>query len=195
MIGMITALSSLPVLPIYFEQSREQSAKEVQRALEERACGPKEVKHSVRTDKKQHPTPEASPDKALVYVVRPPAYTTNELEVPISSRITVGVPVKEEDTAGSGVQTKLGLDGRWVGVNGHRGYFYLEVEPGEHYFCSQAQNRSVLSLVLESGKTYYLKQEVQPGFPKARNKLSVIKEADGQAALAECHLSLTSEKK
>jgi hypothetical protein len=90
----------------------------------------------VETDKTQHPTPEPPPDKALIYVLRP-------------------------TMMGNKLQTKLSVDQRWVGVNRGNNYFFFTFDPGEHYFCSTAENRSVLALKVEAGKTYYLQQHVR----------------------------------
>jgi len=152
-------------------QAEEQEAPPTvaEKEIEQKACGPKDVKHSVETDKTQHPTPEPPPDKALIYVVRP-------------------------TMMGNKVQTKLSVDQRWVGINRGNNYFSFTLDPGEHYFCSTAENRSVLALKVEAGKTYYLQQHVHMGFMKAGNKLSVITEEEGKKALAKTHPSIMQEK-
>ena len=140
-----------------------------QQELEQKACGPKDVKSATRTDKKSHPTPEAPKDMALVYVVRP-------------------------TRMGNKVQTRLGVDGRWVGVNRGNNYFYITLPPGEHHFCSMAENRNVIAMTLEAGKTYYVQQKVSMGFMKARTKLEVLDEVEGAKALAKTHLSISEDK-
>ena len=51
----------------------------------------------------------------------------------------------------------------WVAVvcvNRVNNYFYFTLEPGPHYFCSQeSDTQSLLSLVVEAGKTYYLNRK------------------------------------
>jgi hypothetical protein len=158
--------------------------------IEAKACGPREHKFSVHTDKNQHPTPEPPSDKALVYVIRP-------------------------SMIGSKIQTKLGVDGQWVGANRGNNYFFLTLEPGEHYFCSQRErnrwqptpwwadlkgvasidpDRSAVPLKVEPGKTYYLQQKMGGGVIRARTSLAVLDEAEGKKGLAKCHLSLWEEK-
>jgi uncharacterized protein DUF2846 len=95
---------------------------------------------------------------------------------------------------GNKIQTKLGVDGHWVGVNRGDNYFYFTLEPGTHYFCSQAENRSVLALTVEAGKTYYLQQKITMGFMKARNHLVVVDEAKGKEDVAKTHPSSFEEK-
>ena len=138
--------------------------------FEKKACGDKEVDFKVETDKKQHPTPAAPADKAMVYVIRPTGM-------------------------GGKIQTKLAVDGKWIGGNRGNNYFFFTLDPGEHYCCSQAENRSLLLLKVEAGKTYYLQQKIKMGMWKARNKLVLLDEAEGKEDLAKCHLAVSTEKK
>lgn len=150
-------------------QQQAEPETESDRALEEKACGPSDLQHSQRADKSQHPTPAPPPDKALVYVVRP-------------------------TKAGSAVQTKLSVDREWKGVNRGNTYFFFTLDPGRHHFCSQAENRSVLSLTVEAGKTYYIQQKMRMGVWKARNKLEVLDEGEGTKGLRKCQLSIFEVK-
>ena len=143
--------------------------KSKKKELELKACGESEVNFSAKTDKKQHPRAEPQADKAIVYVIRP-------------------------TSMGNKVQSKLALDGKWLGSNRGNNYFYFTADPGDHYFCSKAENRSVLQVNLEAGKTYYLQQKIQMGFMKARNKLVLLTEEEGTKGLEKCHLSIAEEK-
>lgn len=129
-----------------------------------KACGTDSVNYIARTDKTQHPTPDAPPDKALVYVIR-------------STMI------------GFKIHSKLAVDGKWMGVNRGDTYFFFTLEPGEHYFCSESENQSYLALAVEPGKTYYLQQQVKPGIWKARTELVVMNEKEAKAKLAKVDLS------
>lgn len=152
------------------EEPQTEADKATQEAMEKKACESLDTHYKTDTDKTQHPTPDAPADKALIYVVRP----------------TMG---------GNKVQTKLAADGQFKGINRGNNYFFFTLEPGQHYFCSQAENKSTLSLKVEAGKTYYLQQKIKMGFMKARNKLVVISEAEGKEALGKCHPSTWEEKK
>jgi uncharacterized protein DUF2846 len=152
------------------DEPKTESEKAKKKELEQKACGLKEVDYKARTDKKQHPAPDPPSDKAAVYVIRP-------------------------TMMGNKVQSKLAVDGEWKGVNRGDNYFYFNLDPGEHYFCSKAENSSVLSLKVEAGKTYYLQQKIQMGFMKARNKLVALNDEEGKKGLAKCHLSIAEEKK
>ena len=175
MLFVVLALMLPPGLHAWQAQQAEKAEPETEAdqakegEIEAKACGPSEHKFSVRTDKNQHPTPEPPSDKALVYVIRP-------------------------TMMGNKIQTKLGVDGQWVGANRGNNYFFLTLEPGEHNFCSQAENRSAVALRVEPGKTYYLQQKIRMGFMKARTSLAVLDEAEGKKGLAKCHLSLWEEK-
>ena len=139
------------------------------KALIAKACGSVEVNYNHNTNKKEHPAPEPTPGQALVYIVRPTTY-------------------------GAGIQTKVAVDGVWKGVNRGKNYFFFTLEPGEHYFCSKSENRSVTALKLEAGKTYYIQQKIRMGFNKARNRLEVIDEREGRKALQDSRLSTWTEK-
>ncbi|HEY1206897.1 MAG: DUF2846 domain-containing protein [Bryobacteraceae bacterium] len=159
------AVACLTAMPL-FCQSGPDTEPSTARDRELKACGPKEneVKYVADTDKNQHPTGQQAADKALVYILRP-------------------------TMMGNKVQTKLAVDGEWKGVNRGNNYFFFTLPPGLHYFCSQAENRSVLVLTVEAGKTYYLEQSIHMGVMKARNDLGVIGDSDGQKALDKAHPS------
>ncbi len=112
---------------------------EERKEYEAKGCGPKDAKHSASTDKKSHPLPTPPADKALVYVVRP-------------------------TMLGAKIQSKLAVDGKWVGINRGNNYFFVSLDPGDHYFCSTAENRSVLKLTVEPGKTVLPATEDPDGF-------------------------------
>ncbi|MFZ0773930.1 MAG: DUF2846 domain-containing protein [Candidatus Sulfotelmatobacter sp.] len=162
-IATVVVLSfALPAIADDKEGSEEQVSKE----LELKACGPKEkeVNYKADTDKSQHPTPEQPADKALIYVIRPAMM-------------------------GNKIQSKLAVDGEWKGTNRGNNCFSFTLDPGEHYFCSAAENHSVLKLDVTAGKTYYLQQHVRMGMMKASNKLDVMSEEEGKAKVAEAHPS------
>ena len=144
--------------------------KEKKQELRAKACGAEYVKYKASTDKKQHPTPEAPADKALIYVMR----TT---------------------ILGFAIHSKLAVDGKWVGVNRGKTYFFFTLDPGEHYFCSEAENQDYLALTVEAGKTYYLKQRVEPGVWKARTDLAIIDEEKAKKELPDINLSVFELKK
>ncbi|HKW89558.1 MAG TPA: DUF2846 domain-containing protein [Candidatus Acidoferrales bacterium] len=129
------------------------------------------VHHSSKTVKDKDPI-ELSPlpaDKAMVYVVRPTHY-------------------------GGAIQTKLSMDGNWMGVNMANSYFVFLADPGEHKFCSQSENGSRVTLTLERGKTYFLQQHIRMGFFKAQNELTQLDDNAGPEALKKCKRAIFWEK-
>ncbi len=165
----VTVASAAPVSQGTADQGNPRDAKETKDQVQDLACGPADAHHSQRTDKEAQTLPVLPPDIALIYVIRPTHY-------------------------GGTIQSKLAVDKKWVGVNRENNYFYFVLDPGPHYFCSQAENRSLLSLVVEAGKTYYLQQKITMGMMKARNDLEVLSEEEGKKGLAKCKRSIFEEK-
>ena len=163
-IAILTLVCAM-VIPAFCQKEQE-GEPDSQPARELKACGPKEkeVKYSADTDKSQHPTGTPAADTALIYVIRSTMF-------------------------GNKNQTKLAVDGEWKGVNRGNNYFFFTLKAGEHYFCSQSENRSILVLTVEAGKTYYLAQTIHMGMWKARNDVVVIGDDDGQKELAKAHPS------
>ena len=145
------------------------SEKEKKEELRVKACGTESVNFKASTDKDQHPTPDAPADKALVYVMR-------------------------KTMLGHRIHSKLAVNGKWMGVNRGKTYFYFTLDPGEHFFCSESENQDYLALTVEAGKTYYLKQRVEMGMWKARTDLAVVDEAKGKKELADLNLSVFTLK-
>jgi len=143
------------------------TSKETQKRLQQLACGPEEQHYKVRTEQGPQTLPVQPADKALIYVVRP-------------------------THLGMAEQSKLAIDQKWVGANRANNYFYVTLDPGPHYFCSEmGEIHSLLSLVVDAGKTYYLQQKISV----AGNDLELLEEARGREDVAKCKLSVAEEKK
>jgi hypothetical protein len=157
--------------PELVDEGEPASAEEPETAtdISRRACPARDIGFRARTDKSTHPTPEPAAGKALVYILRPAII-------------------------GSKIQTRLAVDGEWVGTNRGRNYFFLNLDPGTHYLCSKSENRSVLAVRLEAGKTYFVEQKVSMGIMKARNKLVLLSDSDGREKLAVCHPTVFEQK-
>lgn len=102
-----------------------------------------------------------NPDKARIYVVRP-------------------------DGLGFAVSMNVNDGPLLVGETGPRGYLCWERDPGQVEVAGKAENTSRLTLTVEKGLAYYIKQQVKMGFFIARNKLLLLREVDGKAALERC---------
>jgi hypothetical protein len=150
------------------EEGKQRSEDETRKRLEQLACGPSGVHFSHHSEKGPQALPEQPPDKGLIYVLR-----TKGLE-------------------GATVQAKLAMDGKWLGVNGMANYFYVEVDPGPHYFCVKAgfDKPGLLSLVIEKGKMYYLRQNLTVG----GTDLDLLDEKRGKQYVAKYYRSSFEEK-
>ena len=135
----------------------------------QRGCGPADIKHGVRISAVGR-VEQATADKALVHVVRPAA-------------------------SGGFIQTKLAVDGKWMGVNLGGTYFTVSLEPGEHLLCSEAGNRALMDISVEAGRTYYVEQHPVKNFVgKMKNSLRLLDDKEGVRALIACRQSETFEK-
>jgi uncharacterized protein DUF2846 len=134
-----------------------------------RGCGPPDIKHGVRINAIGR-VRQMTADKALIHVVRPEAF-------------------------GSLIQTKLAVDGRWMGVNLGGTYFTVSLEPGEHLLCSEAGNRALMDISVEAGRTYYVEQHPVKNFVgKMKNSLRLLDDKEGVRALIACRQSEAFEK-
>jgi hypothetical protein len=101
------------------------------------ACGDDSIKFDVSTQKNQ-PAPE------------PP---------PAGSAQIIFVEEQNERASFHLVTVRYGVDGNWVGANYGDSYFVLNVTPGVHHLCVNAQGNKkavgVTSFTAEAGKVYY----------------------------------------
>ena len=123
----------------------------------------------VRFDKDQS-MGETAADKALIYVVR---------------------PAKK----GYAVKSFFFCDEDLFGINKGRSYFFAQVDPGKHIFWSKSENVDALEVEVEAGETYYFQQLVKMGAMKARTKLVLLTQTEGNELLGKCenHGTLTAE--
>lgn len=85
----------------------------------------------------------------------------------------------------------LAMDGKWVGVNRPANYFYFEADPGPHYFCMDPGAHGLLSLVIEKGKTYYLRENP---IPMGDIELNLLDEEKGKNQVAKFQRSIFEQK-
>jgi hypothetical protein len=100
-------------------------------------------------------------DKARIYVVRP-------------------------TTMGCGVPMKVSDGGQLIGQTGPKSYLCWERNPGAVEITSKAENKAKLPLNAEPGKAYYIQQHVRMGILYARNKLTLLNEAEGKEMVSKC---------
>jgi hypothetical protein len=136
-------------------------------------CGP-DVKHTTRrVEGKSTLETSVPPDTAIVYVIAP----TSE--------------------SGPHYQVKTSVDRKWIGINQNHTYFVAAIEPGKHDFCAKYRNDlGHLSLTLEAGKTYFIRQDLGIGVSwRALPALQEVSQEDAIAMLKKCKLMEFAEKK
>jgi hypothetical protein len=138
------------------------------RPPEEAGCGASNsLNFKVRTNYKEHPLGMIGPGKALIYVFQE------------SFRIQGHVPLNGGGMVNSGsydLTVRYGLDGGWIGGNrGDSGYFFSNVDAGNHQLCGEQQRHqarllfgtlpppavSLVSFSAEAGKVYYFLTEAE----------------------------------
>jgi hypothetical protein len=62
----------------------------------------------------------------------------------------------------------------------------VDVAPGKHVLWSKSENVDALEMTFEAGKTYYIHQQVQMGWGRARTKIEPLSDAEGADKLAKC---------
>jgi hypothetical protein len=176
-IAFLTFLCASPVL----------AQDTAQAALSAAGCGANDVQFDVKTDKKQHPTAQPDAGKALVYVIGDSWFD--------NVAIHIGTP-----------PTRFGLDGKWVGANGYKSYFFFQVEPGDHRLCTNIQSSSqrkvqsftaAASFTAEAGKFYYFRTKSPDRSDSGEGglKLVPVDPAEAQVLLAATAFSTFHLKK
>ena len=96
--------------------------------------------------------------------------------------------VYRNETMGAAIKMAVSLDGRNAGQTGPKTYFMWTVSPGQHEIASLTENTSKLTVNTDSGKAYYVWQEVKMGAWSAGSKLQRVDDAKGRAGVEECKL-------
>src|SRR5580658_6238055 len=112
----------------------------------ETGCGPDKIAFEVKIDKKQHPTGQAEPGMALVYIF------DDEKRDPHLAYL-------------SDVTVKIGVDGAWMGATRYQSYFFFPVSAGDHRLCAGWQSklqrnekiRTAATFSADAGKTQYFR--------------------------------------
>lgn len=139
-------------------------------------CGPQKTQYDVTLEVPDKGVIAPSPGKARIYV----------LEI-------VGT--------NTGVTTRVGVDGNWVGANTGKGYISFEVDPGDHNLCADWQSMlkarqedgGAMVIRAEAGRTYYFVVGV---LVQALDfNLTEVDEAEGQWLLSIAQKSVWTQKK
>jgi len=96
--------------------------------------------------------------------------------------------VYRNETFGAAIKLPVALDGRLVGDTASKTYFLFVVPPGEHKLITKAENDSILPLMVEAGRNYFVWQEIKMGLWAARANLQLVDELTGRKGVEECKL-------
>lgn len=102
-----------------------------------------------------------------------------------------GIYIYRNELLGAAIKMDVAIDGVTIGRTGANTYLYKEVTPGRHLISSAAENTSSLNVDVQAGALYYVWQEVKMGFLSARNKLHLVGEEEGKAAVLETNMAET----
>lgn len=100
-----------------------------------------------------------SPDKALVYVVRPSG---------VGGLVRFNVFLDDQESTSEMGHTRSSQ------------YIHFNVSPGTHKIYSKAENWAETQIVAKSGDVVFIQQEPSMGLIMARNSLSVLDELQGK---------------
>jgi hypothetical protein len=141
------------------------------------------VAFEVATEKKVHTEGKAEAGKAVVYVFEEERRDPNQ-------RL-------------GNVTIRIGLDGKWVGADHGKSYFFFPVDPGEHALCANWQSSfrmysklaSAASVMAEAGRVYYFRASVEErtDYPPGV-KIEAVDPAEGKLLVAGSALSSSHPK-
>ena len=89
---------------------------------------------------------------------------------------------------GAGVPVVLFLDGKKIGDIPIKTYYRFEVAPGRHIIRSESDDNSILEVIAEKGKIYFVRQKVTMGFTRDHVELDLVSEERGAVEIGECKL-------
>ena len=137
-------------------------------------CGPSTEMFDVKTTDLKHSVAQPEQGKALVY------FFVDFINAPTM---------------------RVGVDGKWVGANDGKSYFFFQVAPGEHSVCTEWQSGTfkksservgeAMHLTAEAGKTYYLRLN----FGYQRMHLELSDEAEGNFLIGSSLYATSQPKK
>jgi hypothetical protein len=97
--------------------------------------------------------------------------------------------VYRNESFGAAAKMGLILDGAYLGDTAAMTFHWVTIAPGKHTLVGKAENDAVLEFVAEPGRNVFVWQEVKMGMWSPRNRLELVDEARGKAAVAECSLA------
>lgn len=87
---------------------------------------------------------------------------------------------------GAAVQPEVKLNGEVVGKATPKGFFYVDVEPGDYQISTSTEVERHLSLDMEQGETSYVRLNISIGFFVGHVYPELVDSATGEAEIAQC---------
>ena len=100
--------------------------------------------------------------------------------------------IYRNESFGSAIPMTVAINGKTLGQTAAKTYFYLTLPPGQYNVESHAENLINLLLTMESGKNYFVWQEVKMGMNIARCFLQQVDDTTGRAGVMESSMIATS---
>lgn len=179
----LAAISALAAMPA-FAQTTPSTTQSTLPQAGAPGCGANNVTFTVKTDKKQHPFPQAPDGKAIVY------FMEDDTQYGASPKPTM----------------RAGVDGQWLGATHGTSYAYFAIDPGDHHFCTSwgtprgPAYASALHFTAEAGKSYFFRVQNSWRFPDgepviSNSELQKINGDEGQLLASEYPLATSAPKK
>ncbi|GEM_PF-5579920 len=84
---------------------------------------------------------------------------------------------------GAGMPTTIDLNKEYMGSTVPYSYLKMNVVAGKHQISANYRNRYTVEMIVEAGKTYYLRQYITPGFVVPGTKIEKISQEEGMDLL------------
>lgn len=101
-----------------------------------------------------------------------------------------GLYTYRDSFVGKALKKDLWLDGKCIGESAPDVFFYTEVPGGQHVISTESEfSPNDLSLLLEAGKNYFIRQYIKLGVFVGGAGLELMPETEGKAAVTKLELA------
>jgi hypothetical protein len=101
-----------------------------------------------------------------------------------------GLYTYRDSFVGKALRKDIWIDGKCVGQSAPDVFFYTEVPSGKHVVATESEiSPNELSLLVEAGKNYFIRQYIKLGIIVGGADLEMIPEEQGKAAVAKLQLA------
>ena len=101
-----------------------------------------------------------------------------------------GLYIYRNTSFGGALKKSLYTDGELIGETAPMTYFYKQVQPGDHKLSTESEfSNNDLMLKTESGKNYFIHQNIKFGVFVGGANLELVPEEEGRKGVLECKLA------